>query len=279
MDLPEGRNTSLSVRRALSVMDYLSNHTGTRGLSLTEIANGMKINKSTLFRLLVTLQEFDLVEKDPETECYWLGLKTLHWADACLSSIQLSRIASPFLHDLMEATRETVHLVLYDKGEVVYIDKVDSPHSIRMVSRIGAHMPAYSTAVGKVFLAYLPESNYQETVARGLHPRTANTLTTPQALRKNLEEIRQRGYAVDNEENEPQVRCVGAPIFGHTSQIVAAISISGPASRMPLEQVEQLGQVVKRTAEQISKHLGFRGMSTQNSLMDTSTIAVAGESN
>lgn len=277
MELPEGRNTSLSVRRALGVVDYLSNNGGTRGLSLTEIATGLKVNKSTLFRLLVTLQEFDLVEKDPETECYRLGLKTLHWAEACLSGIQLSRIASPFLHKLMETTQETVHLAMYDKGEVVYIDKVDSPHSIRMVSHIGAHMPAYSTSMGKVFLAHLPESNLDEVVARGLRPRTTNTLTTAQALRKNIEEVRLRGYAVDNEENEPEVRCVGAPIFDHRLRIVAAISVSGPAMRMPLEQVEQLGQAVKQSAEEISKHLGFRRTPARDGLTEIPAIAAASE--
>jgi IclR family transcriptional regulator, KDG regulon repressor len=216
------------------------------------------MNKSTLFSLLRTLQEYDVVDKDLDTDRYKLGLKTLYWAEACLSDIQLRKIASPLLHELMGKVSETVHLVVFDKGEVVYIDKVESPHAIRMVSRIGSHMPAYSTAVGKAFLAYLPEDATQEAIDRGLHPRTANTITTQEVLFQHLEEVRRCGYAVDNEENEPQVRCVAAPIFDHTSQVVAAISISGPTIRMTTDMIEQLGQEVKRTAFNISKHLGYR---------------------
>ncbi len=255
--LPEGRNLSLSVRRVLNILDYLSEYEGSRGCTLTEIAAGLEMNKSTLFNLLRTLQEYDVVSKDPEVDRYKLGLKTLYWAEACLSDIQLRKLASPLLHELMEKVSETVHLVVYDKGEVVYIDKVECPHAIRMVSRVGMHMPAHSTAVGKAFLAYLPEANTRETIERELHPRTANTITSPEALIPHLEEIRRRGYAVDNEENEHQVRCVAAPIFDHAAQVVAAISISGPTIRVTTEKIEQLGQEVKRTASSISRHLGY----------------------
>jgi DNA-binding IclR family transcriptional regulator len=256
--LPEGRNLSLSVRRVLNILDYLSDHEGTRGCTLTEISTGLDMNKSTLFSLLRTLQEYDVVDKDLETDRYKLGLRTLYWAEACLSDIQLRKIASPFLHKLMSKVSETVHLVVYDKGEVVYIDKVESPHAIRMVSRIGSHMPAYSTAVGKAFLANLPEENVREAIDRGLHPRTVNTITTQEALFQHLEEVRRLGYAVDNEENEPQVRCIAAPIFDHTSQVIAAISISGPTIRVTTDKIEQLGQEVKSTAFSISKQLGYR---------------------
>jgi DNA-binding IclR family transcriptional regulator len=158
----------------------------------------------------------------------------------------------------MQTTRETVHLVVYDHGEVVYIDKVESPNTIRMFSQVGRRNPAYCTAVGKAFLAYLPEAAFDEVVARGLTHRTDNTRTTPEALRADLELIRQRGYAVDDIENEPEVRCVGAPIFDYSGRAIAAASVSGPATRVTGERVPELGRVVKGATEKISERLGFR---------------------
>jgi DNA-binding IclR family transcriptional regulator len=257
VELPEGRNTSLSVRRALSILDYLSDSASSPGLSLTELASGLEMNKSTLLRLLATLQEFDLIERDPQNDCYRLGLRTLHWAEACLSSMQLRRIAAPFLYQLMEITRETIHLVTYENGEVVYIDKVDSPSMVRIVSRIGMHMPAHSTAVGKALLAYLPATAFQEVVARGLPARTPHTLTSPSALQQNLAEVSRRGYAIDDEENEPELRCVAAPIFNHLGYAIAAVSISAPTHRVTSARAEELGPLVRRTAEHISERLGF----------------------
>ncbi len=258
MDLPASRNASLSVRRALTIVDYLSEHGTQAGLSLTDLADGLQMNKSTLLRLLTTLQEFDLVERDPRNECYRLGLRTLHWAESCLGSMQIRRIAAPFLATLMETTRETIHLVTYENGRVVYIDKVDSPNTLRIVSRVGMHMPAHSTAVGKALLAYLPASAFNEVVERGLTPRTPRTLTSPQALLHNLQEVRQQGYALDDEENELEVRCAAAPLFDHQGNAIAAVSVSGPIHRVSSERLEALGLQARQTAEQISERLGFR---------------------
>lgn len=239
-------------------MDYLSEHAEERGVSFAELSRGTEMNKSTLLRLLAPLQDFALVEQDPLSDRYRVGVKSLQWAEACIAGLRLRHIAAPFLRELMEASHETVHLVVYDHGHVVYIDKVESSNTIRMFSRIGSRMPAYCTAVGKSFLAYLPESAFEDAVTQGLAQRTDNTLTTPEALRDDLERIRLRGYAVDDEENEAGVRCIGAPIFDHSARVAAALSVSGPTSRITPEQVEHLGRLVKGVSEQISEHLGFR---------------------
>jgi IclR family transcriptional regulator, acetate operon repressor len=257
MDLPD-RNNSLSVRRALSVLEYLALDSDARGRSLSELARGVALNKSTLVRLLAPLRDHGLVEQETDTERYRLGPKTLFWAQAYLAHLDLRSIAAPILYQLMVATRETVHLVVYDHGEVIYIDKVESPNKIRMFSQIGLRMPAYCTAVGKAFLAYLPETAFDEVAAKGLLRRTPNTLSTPQDLRVDLERIRQRGFSIDDIENEDEVRCVGAPIFDYAGSVVAAISISGPATRVTHELVPELGRQVKGAAEQISQRLGFR---------------------
>ncbi len=258
MDMHESRNSSASVRRALSILDYLSTHAGEHGLTLASLARGTQINKSTLLRLLDALREFGLVVKDPEMERYRLGLKPLQWASACLDSMQLRSFAVPYLRHLMEASGETAHLVIYDDYQIVYVDKVECPSSIRLVSRIGGRNPLYCTAAGKAFLASLPEVIFDEVVRRGLTRRAYNTMTTPEALREDLIRIRSCGYAIDNEENELGVRCVGAVIFDHTGYPVAAISVSGPITRITPDRFDDLGQVVKHMAENISRQLGHQ---------------------
>lgn len=258
MDVPEQRNNSLSVRRAVTILEFLARQADARGRSLAELAAGTGLNKSTLLRLLAPLREHGLADQDSGTERYRLGPTTLFWAQAYLSTLDLRSVAAPSLYQLMQTTRETVHLVVYDHGEVVYIDKVESPNTIRMFSQVGRRNPAYCTAVGKAFLAYLPEAAFDEVVARGLSHRTDNTRTTPEALRTDLELVRQRGYAVDDIENEPEVRCVGAPIFDYSGRVIAAASVSGPATRVTGERVPELGRVVKGATEKISERLGFR---------------------
>lgn len=268
MGLPQTRNSSASVRRALSILDYLSTHADERGLTLAKLAQGTQINKSTLLRLLAALGEFGLVTKASETERYRLGVKVLQWSSAYLANMQLSTVAAPYLRQLMEASGETAHLAEVDDYQIVYLDKVESLRSMRLVSRIGGHNPLYCTAAGKALLASLPAAVFNEVVRRGLTPRAGNTLTTPEALQEDLARIRSRGYAIDNEENEPGVRCLGAAIFNHSGSPVAAISVSGPITRLTPDRFDELGQLVKHMAEEISRHLGHQviGSSLQHTV-------------
>jgi DNA-binding IclR family transcriptional regulator len=257
MDQPETRNASASVRRALTILDYLSAHMDEGGLTLAGLARGTQIHKSTLLRLLDALHEFNLVEKDPVTEHYRLGLKVLQLASSYLDNMELRSVAAPFLQQLMVASGETVHLAVMEDYQAVYIDKVEGPGNVRLVSRIGGHNPLYCTAMGKALLASLPETIFDEVVRRGLAPHTNNTLATRQTLQEDLTRICSRGYSIDNEENELGVRCVGAALFDHKGYPIAAISVSGPTMRVTWDHVDQLGQLVKQTAEKISQHLGY----------------------
>lgn len=252
------RNASSSVRRALSILFFLAENANERGWALSELADALEMNKSTLLRLLAPLRDFDLIYQDRETIRYRLGPGTLRLAQGFEAGTQLQKLAAPYLQALMEQSGETVHLVIYDNGEVIYIDKYETPSTVRMYSRVGGRMPAHCTGVGKAFLAHLPESELAKVIARGLTPRTPNTITNADELRRDLEAIRQRGYSIDDIENEPEVRCVGAPVFDHTGSVVAAISIAGPASRVTEARLSELGRRVKETAEQISGLLGFR---------------------
>ncbi|MGN9838914.1 IclR family transcriptional regulator [Nonomuraea sp. H19] len=247
--VPE-RNQSSSLRRALAVLDHVREHTG---LSLTQLAEALELSKSTVLRLSVPLIEARLLERDRKTGAYRLGHGTLRLGQAYLATLDLRAVAAEESHRLMSEVRETVHLVVYDPPHVVYIDKVENSANVRMASRIGSRGPVHATAVGKAILAWQPDEAIAELV---LEPRTKHTITDPERLRAELAAIRRRGYAVDDRENEPEVRCVAAPIFNHNDAVSAAISVSGLTSRITAARVRELGPVVAGAAARISRKLG-----------------------
>lgn len=251
-----GRNQSSSLRRALSIVDHVEQHAGGRGVSLTELSDALGLNKSTILRLVAPLLETRLLHRDPETGRFRLGLGALRLGQAYLSTLDLRSVASVQLRHLQRATQLTVHLVVYDAGYVVYIDKVENEANVRMGSRVGSRAPAYCTAVGKAILAYLPDEELTAAAGRGMPAVTPYTITEPDRLRTELRRIADRGYAVDDRENEPDVRCVAAPIFDHTDQVVGALSVSGLTSRMNTARVRELAGLVARAGLAVSRELG-----------------------
>ncbi|HUH07022.1 MAG TPA: IclR family transcriptional regulator [Egibacteraceae bacterium] len=251
------RNNSSSLRRALAILAYIADD-GSRphGLTLAELAEGVAISKSTLLRLLGPLCDSRLVEKDAASGRYRLGAQTARLGQTYLERIDAREIAHDVLIDLMESSGESVHLVVFDSPDVVYVDKVESRHPVRMYSRVGSRQPAYCTAVGKAFLMHADEDVLGAVIDAGLERRTANTITTEEWLRSTLAEGRERGFAVDDVENEPEIRCIGAPIFDHLGAVSYAISVSGPAHRVTPERVDELGEQVKAAAAEISRRLG-----------------------
>ncbi|MFD0470736.1 IclR family transcriptional regulator [Nonomuraea thailandensis] len=244
------RNQSASLRRALTLLDHVREHPG---LTLTQLAEAAGLSKSTVLRLTVPLVEAKLLDRDRRTGVYRLGHGTLRLGQAYLATLDLRAVAAGESHRLMSEVRETVHLVVHDHPHVVYIDKVENEANVRMASRIGSRGPLHSTAVGKAILAWLPEELLAELV---LEPRTRHTITDAERLRAELAHIRRRGYAVDDRENEPEVRCVAAPIFNHHDAVAAAISVSGLTSRITAARVRELGPLVAGAAVRISRKLG-----------------------
>jgi DNA-binding IclR family transcriptional regulator len=179
-----------------------------------------------------------------------------------LSQLDLRKEAEAFLYDLAERTKETVHMVFLDRGEIVYIDKVEldhNPSGLRMASRVGLRNPAHSSAVGKVLLSHLNEEKLNLLIKeKGLPKRTENTIVDLVQLKEHLKLVRTQGYAVDDEENERGIRCVAAPIFNEAGKAVAAVSISGPAFRITRKVIqESLKKEVMETASKVSQRLGF----------------------
>lgn len=251
------RNRSASLRRGLAVLEHVRDHaTGEQGLSLTRLAEALGLAKSSVLRLTAPLLESGLLERDRRTGAYRLGHGALRLGQTYLAALDLRTVAAEESHRLMSEAHETVHLVVYDPPHVVYVDKVEHEATVRMGSRIGSRGPAHSTAVGKAILAWQPEPAIDEVIGAGLPARTEHTITDPARLRAELTRIRRYGYAVDDRENEPEVRCVAAPVFDHHDAARSAISVSGLTSRITAARVRTLGPLVAEAAARISAKLG-----------------------
>ena len=251
------RNNSSSLRRALSILAFIGDaddHPG--GLTLGELATGVSLSKSTLLRLLAPLCESALLEQDTQSGRYRLGPANAYLGQIYLERLDLPNLARDALRRMMQESGETAHLVVIDGIEVLYLDKVEARQPVRMYSRIGTRQPAYCTGVGKALLAYAEPDVVDAVIAAGMPRRTPRTITTEPALIRELGSIRERGYAIDNIENEEDIRCVAAPIFDHRSVAIAALSISGPANRVTPERITDLGRLARRAAAEISQRLG-----------------------
>jgi DNA-binding IclR family transcriptional regulator len=237
--------------------------TSAQGISLKELSAKVGLPKGTTHRLLTSLAYFGYVRQLPESKDYCLGFKLVELGNRLLDHLDLRAQARPFLISLCKKTKETVHLVILDQNDALYVDKVvsdDNPAGLQMVSRVGRRVPAHCSAVGKVLLAQLSEQEMQALIhEKGLEKRTENTITNTEKLKHHLKVIYRQGYAVDDEENESGIRCVGAPIFNQQGQAIAAISISGPTLRITKKIIQEtLKNEVMKTASDISKEFGYQ---------------------
>lgn len=246
-----------SIDRALTIMEVLSNFN--EGLGVTEISQEVGLHKSTVYRLLSTLIYKGYVVQDMETNKYKITLKLFELGSKKVEGMDLLSASKEHTRKLMEIVNEVVHLVVRDGNEIVYIDKVEANNTIRMASTIGKRGPMYSTATGKVILANMQEEKCMNILnSSKLEMRTDKTITDIGVLINQLKEIKNKGYAVDDEENELSVRCVGAPIFNRHGEIEGAISVSGPSNRVTEEKVEEIASEVMKYAQLISKEIGYR---------------------
>lgn len=252
-----------SVAKALKIIDILAEAKGE--LSLGEIANKLGLAKSTVHGLLSTLRDFGYVEQSNFTGKYKLGLRLFELGNVVAHGWDVRTVAAPYIQRLVDELGETVHLVVLDKGEVLYIDKRECRHSLRIVSQVGMRLPAHCTGVGKVLLASLSPEEVRRIVAtKGLPRFTKNTITDLETLEKELAKVRAQGYAIDNEEIMDSLRCVAAPIRDHTGKVCAAISVSGPVARLEGEKLTLAIKQVTQTAAEISAELGYQAKALSN---------------
>jgi DNA-binding IclR family transcriptional regulator len=245
-----------SVDRAVSVMEFLSR----RGWSgVTEISRELEIHKSTAYRLLTTLRDRGLVEQDARTEKYRLGFGLVLLARAVRADLDILRCARPVCERLSERTGETVTLAVLEGDDAVIIHQSISRASALSVDWTGRHTPLHATAAGKIFMAYMPEDQLLSILGRPLERFTENTIIDPASLKDHTSKILDEGYGCTVEELELGLNAIGAPIRGAEGAVVGAVSVSGPAFRLPPDTLPETGELSRRAAAEISRCLGFQG--------------------
>lgn len=258
--LPISKSDNSSVKsltRALALLDIL----GENGAecSLRDIARASRLPPSTAHRLLASLQRRGFVAQNKITSNYALGENLIILGRKAEKQRDVRNLARPFLEKLAHATSETVNLTTLMGASVVQLDHVDSPSILKVTWDSGQQFPVYASASGKVFLAYLAEDERRK-IFRSLKLQafTKRTIVNAKRSRTELQQVRKRGYAIDDAEREEGVRCVSAPIFNSRGRVVAAVSVSGPSLRLSLAKLEMLADSVRETAAFISSALGYR---------------------
>ncbi len=257
MEEKEGKHKTVqAVDRALAILDALAKE-GTP-MALTSLSAELKLNISTVHRLLATLIASGFVQQDAETGKYKLGLKVFEIGNAVLKNLNIPKVAKPYLKELVEKYNETINLAILDGQDVVYIDQVESKNVVKMMAKPGTRGPAYCTGSGKMLLTKLSDreikrffSNYK------FVKHTANSAGSIEELQAKLAEVKEKGYSIDREEMEEGVRCAAVAIYDHEGNISAALSLSGPASRLEYDYLEQtIVPELLTTAQHISRLLG-----------------------
>ncbi len=245
-----------AVERTLSILELLS--VTRSGLTLPELSRRLGLPKSSTYCLLVTLERRGYLLRNNRTHRYLFGLKLFSLANMALSGIELRENAANFLHPLMRRSRLTVHMAIIENHEAVLIEKVEPPGLVRLATWVGKRMELHSSAVGKCLLAYLPDGEFLRLVReRGLTRSNENTIISVRKLKQQMIQIRQAGYAVEDEEGEIGCRCVGAPVFDHSGRAIAAISVAGTTAQITSDEFSYFGPLVRQTASDISQALGF----------------------
>lgn len=247
-----GATSDGTVGKALEVLDQVANFG--RPVRFSDVLADSAFPKPTLYRLLQTLVSQNMLTYDDDRQTYAPGARLVRLAHAAWAQSSLVQVASPHLLRLSAQTGETVHLAQLDHGQVLYLDKRNAASPVEMYSQAGKIGPAYCTGVGKVMLAHLDPDRADEIIAQqSFHRFTPQTLTTPAALRSDLQAIRANGYGFDREEHEPGIICVALPILAASGRVMGAVSVTGTTAQTNLAGLEALVPQVKATAQAIAK--------------------------
>lgn len=234
-----------------------------RSLTVSEIAERTEMPRSTAHRWCLSLKEIGFLDQDRARDEYRLGMSLFQLGNIVLSSLDLHKEARPIVESLTEASRESVHLCVFDGIRMVFVSHTAGGRVGRNNSTtVLEASPCYCTSVGKAALAFQSEATIQRTIDLGLQGFTRNTITDAKRLREELSLIRERGYSIDNGEMEPHVRCVGAPIRNSRGIVIASISVSSTYKRLPDERIKSVAALVIKHADALSIQLGYRGVET-----------------
>ena len=249
-------NTILSVAKAMQLLQEL-NQEG-RPLSLTELSNRCGYPKSTVFGLLTTMREYDVVAQMPDGR-YALGLRLFEYGCQVERSWDISLVARPFMEHLSQQTGASVVLSICDGGSVITLDQVEARDKLRVVSDTGSRLPVYCTSQGKIFLAYMPAAEARKLLQRQKFAQfTPHTVTDIHALQQELERCRENGYAIENGEYKIGLRSISAPVFSVEGKVRYAVGVIGMVRSVHSEEFTGAVEQVKATAAMLSAAIGYR---------------------
>jgi len=227
-------------------------------IGISALARRLSLAKSTVHRLAVTLVSEGLLEQDRENGKYQLGIALFRLGALVRRRMNVSNEARPYLYELREKINESVHLAILDETEIMYVYNLEGTHAIRMRSDIGVRKPAYCTAEGQAILAFAPDDVVERVIAAGLTARTPKTITNAEKFLRELAAIRNRGCAIEDEESEIGMISIAAPIRDDSGDVVAAVGIAGPVTRLSKKSIAAVAPHVVATADQVSARLGYR---------------------
>jgi DNA-binding IclR family transcriptional regulator len=239
-----------SLARGLHILDLLSQ--SQEGVSITELAEALSIDKGSASRLVATLARNGYAEKDEASRRFHLGPQVVALSRSVLQRLPLREAAKPFLRQMMERTGECAHLAVAAQNKTLYIDQEESPATLRVNAQVGTMNPLHCTALGKILLAFsdipIPDQ---------LEEYTSKTITDPLALQRELEKIRKHGYALDDEEFEIGIRCIAVPAIDYRGKLAGSMGISGPSTRMTLDRIPELATIAVEIGKALSERLSF----------------------
>ena len=245
------------LERAFAILNALAD--GNSYLASAEISKRLHLNKTTTHRLLSVLGNYGYVERNGARGEYSLGSRLFELGSKAVSRLDLVQYARPFLRRLVAETGETSHLAVLRRGEVISMAIVESPRTLRMPATAGGRSPVHCTSIGKAILAFHPEAETDEIIrTQGLRKYTEKTITSPAAFKSELRRVRERGYAIDEQEFEIGLRCVGAPVRNYTGKVIGSVSVAGPSVRLGQDRMPVLIRSVVKAAGDLSAALGYR---------------------
>lgn len=248
-------NTVRTVDKALDILFAFESAHQSQGMTVRDLEAALGQPKSSLYRLLSALERRGLVEHRDDR--YFLGLRLYELGSLVVRCVNLVDAARPVMTALARAVDETAVFSVYEGGETVYLERVESPNPFKMVPKWGVRMPAYCVGTGKVLLAWQSQAEIERVLAAGLHPYTARTITDPRRMREELQQIRTHGYGIHDEECHEGVYSVAAPIRDHTGTVIAAIGVSGLTIHVMRDRERFIHEALQ-AARDISGRLGWR---------------------
>ena len=246
-------NEIQSLARGLKILEIMAD--AEQGVGVMELANQMGFDKGTASRMLQTLVKYGFAEKAADGRSYQLGPMVVHLSRSLINRMPLRETAKPYLRKLVEATGECAHLAIHAQDQALYIDQVESPATLRVNAEVGHMAPLHCTALGKALLAF---GDYP--LPSNLAKRTEMTIISPELLAAEMVKTRQRGYAIDDEEYDQDVRCIAVPVFDFRDKVVGAIGVSGPTARVSPEKLDELAGIVIEIGHELSNRLKFKNI-------------------